>query len=74
MPGPEYIIRNYRPSDFDGFLQLKNQYERLTRWTPQSLRDSLRRPNYSPERDLFLVEHSGEIVGYLDITLSLIHI
>ena len=71
MNDSDYIIRNYRVSDFDGFVRLKNEASRLTAdggyLSPQSIRESLGRPNYSPERDLFLVEKSSVIVGYMDI-------
>ena len=72
MSNTHYIIRNYCDADFDGYLELRNQAARLSpypyRLTPQSLRNSLGQPNYSPGQDLFLIELSGQVVGYLDIT------
>ncbi len=71
MNNSHYIIRNYRDSDFNTYLRLRNEAAKLGPYpyplTPQSLRNNLARPNYSPERDLFLVELSGEVVGYLDV-------
>lgn len=72
MPDSNYTIRNYRASDFASVVRLLNEAQRLAidgnYLSPQTIRESLERPNYSPERDLFLVETSGVIVGYLDIT------
>lgn len=66
------IIRNYHPDDFDILVQLKNEVASLAAdgryLSPQATHDSLRRPNYTPEHDLFIAEISGRIVGYLDIT------
>ncbi len=67
-----YTIRNYRPTDFDKYIQLNIEVEKseLTgRCTsPQLLRENLYRPNYSPEQDLFIVETAGHIVGYMDVS------
>jgi len=71
MSDSRYTIRNYRASDFDGFVQLKTEAARLTAdegyLSPQVIRENLGRPNYSPEQDLFLVEISEAIVGYLNV-------
>ncbi len=71
MSNSRYIVRKYRDSDFDSFLELRNEAAKLGpypyRLAPQSLRNSLGRPNYSPQQDLLLAEVSGEVVGYLDI-------
>ncbi len=72
MSTPHYIIRNYQPSDFDSFFQLQVEAARLTPGegylSPQVIRESVERPNYSPEQDLFLVEMSETVVGYMDVT------
>jgi mycothiol synthase len=39
--------------------------------SPQVIAENLRRPNYRPEQDLFLVEIAGNLVGYTDITPEL---
>lgn len=70
-----YNIRNYRPSDFERYRQLRTEAEGFEpagqRSPPQTLSERLRRPNYSPEQDLFIVETPGNIVGYLNITPEL---
>ena len=71
-----YVVRNYRPPDFVGYVQLNlevaNNLVRIERRaSPQSLAKRLSRPNFSPEQDLFVVETAGEIVGYLEITPEL---
>lgn len=69
------IIRNYQPADFDNYVRLRQQAERLEPGgravSPQAVAEYLSRPNYSPEQDLFVVEISGDIVGYMDMTPEL---
>jgi mycothiol synthase len=71
-----YIIRNYRPSDFDDYVKLSIEAEKLDAMgrcvSAQALSEDLRRPNYSPEQDLFVVEMSGKIVGFININPELI--
>jgi len=71
-----YIIRNYRPTDFDKYVKLRIEAERLEPTghfvSPEVLSESLYRPNYSPEQDLFVVEKAGNIVGYVDVELELL--
>jgi len=66
-----YTIRNYRPADFDRYLRLISEAQRPEPEgvfdSPEALNESLHRPNYSPERDLFIVETTDGIVGYVDI-------
>ena len=75
MTDSAYTIRNYRPSDFEGYTQLLTEAEKLEPAghypSPRTLSERLRRPNYSPEQDLFIVETAGNIVGYLDSTPEL---
>jgi len=70
-----YIIRNYRPADFDKYVQLNIEAEKLEPTgrpvSPQVIAENLGRPNYSPEQDLFVVEIAGNIVGYMDVTPEL---
>lgn len=72
MRNSSYVVRNYRASDFASLVRLENEAQRLAvdggYLSPQAIRESLGRPNHSPELDLFIVEASGAIVGYLDIT------
>ena len=71
MSAPFYTIRNYQPADFDKYLQLNSEAEKLEptghRISPRGLDEHLGRPNYSPEQDLFLVEIAGNLTGYLDV-------
>lgn len=75
MPNSSYAIRNYRPADFERYIQLHTEVGKLepTEYypSPQVLSENLHRPNYSPEKDLFIVKTTGSIVGYIDITPEL---
>ncbi|MFC2019127.1 GNAT family N-acetyltransferase [Chloroflexota bacterium] len=75
MNTPAYNIRNYRPADFNEYVRLKIAAEKLEptgRCTsPRLLGDYLARPNYSPEQDLFVIENTGSLVGYMDSTPEL---
>ena len=75
MSNSFYTIRNYQPADFETYVQLIAEAEKLEptgRCTsPQVLNENFRRPGYSPEQDLFVVETEGNIVGYLDVTPEL---
>jgi len=70
-----YTIRNYQPVDFDKLVQLYSGAEKLEpsgRCTsPQGIAETLGRPDYSPEQNLFVVEIGGNIIGYLDVTPEL---
>jgi len=75
MSNPEYIIRTYRPEDFDMLVQLVGEVGKGG-WSsfsssPQDVIESLGRPNHFPEEDLFVVEKGGNIVGYVDVTVEL---
>jgi mycothiol synthase len=66
-----YIIRNYRPSDFDSYVRLCREAENLRPSghpvSPQIVAAWLNWPNYSPEKDIFVVEINGDIIGCLDL-------
>jgi len=77
MTGPQtYKIRNYRPPDFDEYVNLHIETERIDRsgrcTSRKLLREYLQRPLYNPEKDLFIAEASGRIVGFLNITPELV--
>ena len=76
MSQQTYKIRNYRPSDFDEYVNLHIEAEKIDRsglcTSRQKLREYLERPLYNPEKDLFIAEASGRIVGFLNITPELI--
>jgi mycothiol synthase len=75
MSVPHYILRNYRPGDFNSYVQLHVEAERLDRaghcTSPRVLREALGRPNYSPENDLFVAEREGKVIGYVNVTPEL---
>jgi mycothiol synthase len=74
MAGGSYIIRNYSPKDFAGYVQLHVESEQLDpsgRFiSAQRLSDNLERPNFSPETELFIAEIDGKLVGCLSVTLE----
>jgi len=76
MRQPAYKIRNYQPPDFNGYVKLQVEAEKADssgRCTSrQLLQEYLQRPSYNPEKDLFIAEASGKIVGFLNITSELI--
>jgi mycothiol synthase len=71
-----YKIRNYRPSDFDAYVNLHIETEHIDQagrcTSRQVLREDLQRPGCDPEKDLFLAEAAGKIVGFLNITPELV--
>lgn len=75
MSDSPYIVRNYRPSDFEDYVKLHIEVEKLESTgrctSPQVLSENLGRPNYSPEQDMFVVEIAGKIVGFIDVTTEL---
>ena len=70
-----YTIRNYRPADFAGYVRLNIEAEALEPTgrgiSPEAIAERLGRPDYSPEKDLFLVEKGGSLVGYTDLVAEL---
>jgi len=65
-----YNIRRYQPSDFDKYVLLIAEAERLNPTgrcaSPQIVAEQLEKPNYSPEQDLFIL-WSDDIAGYMDV-------
>jgi mycothiol synthase len=74
MAGASYTIRNYAPDDFDKYLHLQVESEQLNpsgRFiSAQELSDNLGRPNFAPQKDLFIAESKGRLIGYLSVTLE----
>ncbi len=70
-----YTIRNYQPADFDNYIRLNIEAEKLEPTgrgiSPQVLSENLGRPNYSPERGLFISQIAGNMVGYIDVAPEL---
>lgn len=66
-----YLIRNYRPQDLDDIINLVKEIEELEAdhyISPQTLIESIiRRQDYHPERDLFIAEIAGSILGYVNV-------
>lgn len=75
MSNSPYIIRNYRPSDFEDYVKLNIEAEKLEPGgrccSPQVISENLGQPNYSPEQDLFVVEIAGKVVGFMNVTPEL---
>lgn len=74
MSGGSHTIRNYFPDDFDNYLRLQVESERLDprgRFIPaQVLSDDLGRPNFTPQKDLFVAEFKKILIGCLSVTLE----
>ena len=72
MSQQTYKVRNYLPSDFDEYVNLHIEAERIDAsghcTSREVLQEHLLRPSYDPEKDLFIAETSGKIVGFLSIT------
>jgi mycothiol synthase len=70
MSNSLYNIRNYQPADFDKYVLLLAEAEKLDPTgrcvSPQFIAQQLEQPSYSPEQDLFIL-WSEDIVGYIDI-------
>ncbi len=71
MTKSPYNIRNYRPADFNFFVLLYIEAERQEPIgrpvTPQAIAEKLSHPDFSTERDLLVVEETGEIIGFVDM-------
>ena len=69
-----FVIRNYRPSDFDSYVRLHVETEQLDRSgrhvSKQRLAEELGHPSFHPENDLFFAERSGRIIGYVSVFLE----
>ena len=74
MIGGSYTIRNYCPDDFDKYLRLQVESKQLDPCgrfiSARGLRDNLGRPNFEPQKDLFVAEFKDILVGYLSVTLE----
>jgi mycothiol synthase len=69
-----FKIRNYRPGDFDNYIQLHMEINKLDRSrrsiSKQRLAEDLGHPSFHPENDLFVAEHGGSIIGYAAVFLE----
>ncbi len=75
MSNFSYTIRNYQPADFGNYVRLNIEAEKLEPTgrcvSPQDIAEHLSRSGHSPEQNVFVAEISGNIVGYLDVTLEI---
>ncbi len=69
-----FNIRNYRPSDFENYVQLHMEANKLDRSvrsvSKQRLAEDLGHPNFNPQNDLFIEELGGSIIGYAGVFLE----
>ena len=69
-----YKIRNYRPSDFENYVQLHREAIKVDRSgrsiSKQRLAEDLGHPNFQPENDLFVAAHGDGIIGYAGVFLE----
>ena len=69
-----FKIRNYRRADFDNYVQLNLETNRLDRSgraiSSQRLAEDLDHPNYHPEEDLFVAVRNNSIIGYASAFLE----
>jgi len=67
-----FIIRNYRPVDFKGYIRLHIESGPVDRSecyiSSRILAEALRRPNYCPEKNVFIVEKYGKIIAFVGLT------
>ena len=68
------VIRNYRSGDFNDYVRLHIETEKSKSSgrliLARTLAEDLGRPNYIPERDLFVATLDGKIIGYLSVFLE----
>lgn len=64
-------VRNYQAADFHNYVVLQAEVEKLEPTgrcvSMQFISKQLKRPNYYPEQDLFIIEVDERVVGYIDI-------
>jgi mycothiol synthase len=71
MTEKKYIIRNYRPDDFSDYLAFYLRANPVGRsglfMSPKLLFDELNFPRRSPEKNLFISESQGKIIGFCEL-------
>ena len=64
-------IRNYRAEDFENYVQLHAETNKLDRaggsLSKRRLAEDLGHPSFHPENNLFLAERDGRIIGYASV-------
>jgi mycothiol synthase len=67
-----YHIRNYRDADFDQYVDLISETEKVGRSgrciSRKVLDEQMRRPRFHPGQDMFVAEQGGKIVGFISLT------
>lgn len=71
MTDSPYTIRNYQPTDFNNYALLYQEAKKLEPngrpISTEAIAEHLARPNYSPEKDLFVVIMADSLIGYMDM-------
>lgn len=71
MKKKKYHIRNYQPEDFTGYLEFSLHANRIRRSglyvSPKLLSDELHFSRRSPEKNLFIAESQGKIIGFCEV-------
>lgn len=66
-----YLLRNYRTSDFDNLLKLYREAEISDPGgaypAPAELQERLERPRFNAQEDLFVAEERGKIVAFIEM-------
>jgi mycothiol synthase len=69
-----YVIRNYRSGDFNGYVQMHAETEKLDpsrrHILARTLAEDLGRPNYFPEKNLFVAALDDKIIGFISVFLE----
>jgi mycothiol synthase len=69
-----YKIRNFRPGDFENYVQLHVEINKHDQWGRRILKkrlaEDLGHPSFYPENDLFVAEHGGSIIGFAGVFLE----
>ena len=67
-------IRNYDSSDFNSYVELHSETEKRDQSghyiSKQRLAEDLGHPSFRPEKDLFVAEYSGSIIGYASVFIE----
>jgi mycothiol synthase len=70
----DFRIRNYRPSDFDNYMRLHIETNKLDRSgrniSKKRLTEELGHPCFFPENNLFIAECGDNIIGYAGVFLE----
>lgn len=65
------VVRNYHPTDYNDYVNLRTTAARPLHSDegsyPEAIGETLRRPGYDPERDLLVAEVSGKIIGFTEV-------